>query len=110
MKSPYILPVSEHQIQSDIIGYLRYKGFYVTRMNSGKMRYTNARGGTNLLHLHEAGTPDVLAIREGRCFFIEVKRPGNKPTRLQTMKMAELEEFGAKCIVAYSIDDLKDII
>ncbi len=80
------------------------------RMNSGKMRYTNSRGGTSLLSLHEAGTPDLLTIKNGRVLFIEVKKPGNKPTSLQLAKMEELREYGAQCITATCIEDLEGFI
>ena len=66
--------------------------------------------------LAEKGTPDLMAFKKiypGKpgniLIFVEVKRPGKKPTYLQEQKMKELEEYGAKCIVATSIDDLKDL-
>jgi Holliday junction resolvase len=100
---------TEHQIQDSIIGYLRMKGFYVMRMNSGKYSVGEGRS-KRFIRGHEAGTPDLLAFRKSSypsMFFIEVKVPGNKPTALQKAKMEQLEDYGAMCIVATSVEDLQ---
>lgn len=73
------------------------------RLNSGAIQTVNGMR----VRLSEAGTPDILAIKQGRIVFIEVKRPGNKPTERQIAKMKILEEYGAKCIVAHSVDELE---
>ena len=73
--------------------------------------------------VQDAGTPDLVAFRripfypampevynereKTRLLSIEVKRPGNKPTPLQIANMAELEEYGARCVVATNIEDLQ---
>lgn len=115
-----MLKLSEHQIQNQIEAYLRGKGYYVDRMNSGNMRFRNSRGGWDFVKLHPAGTPDLMAFKAlynndgGRIgtnlYFIEVKAPGNKPTRLQLLKMEELEQKGARCFVAYSLEDIQKYI
>ncbi len=110
---------TEKGIQTAIISYLRYKGWYCMRLNSGRIR---TEGG-GLVMLSDPGTPDLMAFKKVLLgdgihpagplieaidlLFIEVKRPGNKPTLRQQMKMEELETFGAKCIVATSIEDLE---
>lgn len=82
-----------------------------------------------MIQLAEVGTPDLMcfktipgaALYEGEnqswrlgryvsLFFIEVKRPKMKATLHQTMKMKELESFGAKCFVATSIEDVEEAI
>lgn len=107
---------TEHQIQQACINYLKIQGWYVQRMNSGKMAY-EYKGRRKFLMLAERGTPDILAFKKTgdwynykpvvRIIFVEVKRPGNKPTDLQEMKMRELKEFGAECFVATSVEDLQ---
>ncbi len=107
----------EHQIQTTLIHYLRIKGFYVLRLNSGKFSVGEGRQ-RRFINGQEAGTPDLLALRqEGpseevskQILFIEVKRPGKKPTLLQKAKMKELESYGATCIVATCIEDLTPYI
>lgn len=124
---------SEKQIQQQIMNLLRMKGYYVMRMNSGK--YSVGEGSSRrFIKGHEAGTPDVMAFKKGVAnvdldkveykpnarflitgyyidlLFVEVKAGRNKPTTLQTMKMKELEEYGAKCLVAYSVEDVEAVI
>lgn len=97
---------TEHQIQTQIISFLRLKGFYVIRLNSGRMSY-EYKGRRKFMMLAEKGTPDVMGFKYGQVLFVEVKRPGKKATLLQEMKMRELEEYGAKCLVATCIEDLE---
>ncbi len=113
---------TEHQIQDGIIGYLRVKGYYVQRLNAGQYAVGEGRQRRHVIGV-AAGTPDILAFKQEtekfrvdnieaisqvvRLLFIEVKRPGKKPTALQKAKMEELTEHGAECVVATSIADLE---
>lgn len=48
-----------------------------------------------------------LSSKQLGLLVIAVKRPGNKPTPLQKAVMEELESFGARCIVATSVEDVE---
>lgn len=123
---------TEHQIQTQIINYLRINGYYVMRLNSGKYAVGEGRDRRFVMG-QDAGTPDLMAFKaleipilgkhipEGIdavinkiavstifVLFIEVKRPGKKATSLQEVKMRELTDYGARCIVATSVEDLKE--
>lgn len=126
------LPVTENDVKAVCIDYLRKRGYYVQRLNSGKTRipYTKkVKYGKQVfdvpteryINMSEAGTPDLMAFKKSKCdpaeiaanyqyavelIFIECKRPGNKPTELQLNKMQELELYGAKCITAWDVNDL----
>lgn len=117
MKKIYTLPrppqPTEHSIQTAIINYLGYLGYYVQRLNSGAVR--TPTGG--LVRLAAKGTPDIMAFKkcpmnfgeeDVHLFFIEVKRPGKKATFNQEHMMKELEAHGAKCIIATSVEDLEE--
>lgn len=116
-KTTRALQPTEHQIQTSIVNYLRATGWYVMRLNSGKYSVGEGRS-RRFINGQEKGTPDLMAFRQQDfikqyidsaatyLLFIEVKRPGNKPTLAQEMKMKELEEYGAKCIVATNIESL----
>ena len=53
-----------------------------------------------------AGVPDLLCIREGVTVWLEVKRPGCKPTPLQLVRMAEIERVGGvRCFVVTTRDE-----
>lgn len=41
-----------------------------------------------------AGIPDLLIIKEGRAYFLEVKQPGKRPTKLQEQRMNEIRAKG----------------
>jgi len=49
--------------------------------------------------VHKAEWPELL--------FVEVKQEGGKITPVQEAKIKELTEYGARCIVATSIEDLE---
>ena len=57
-----------------------------------------------------SGLPDVLAIKEGRAAWIEVKVPGNAPSRIQEHRMRELAEAGCSVSVAYSAADARSFL
>lgn len=49
-----------------------------------------------------AGLPDVLCIKDGRAVWMEAKRPGEEPTRIQSHRMRELASFGCPTAVVTS--------
>jgi Holliday junction resolvase-like predicted endonuclease len=76
--------MTEQQIQSKIIKKLEAQGYYVIK----------------LVQTNKPGIPDLIAIpRDSNVEFIEVKRPGNKPSPLQVYRMKELKEHGIKSSV-----------
>lgn len=91
----------EHQIE----GYLRMKGYYVQKMQAGSMFVEGRR-----IKMSKAGTPDILAIKDGQAIWIEVKAPKGKVTVLQETKMKELESYGCKCYIAHSVEEVRDQI
>ena len=117
------IKVSEHALQTLIIHWLQAHRYYVMRLNSGRIRTEKGY----MVKLGEVGTPDIMAFKEVKqdpCFengeeprncdklnlvFIEVKTPNNpKPTFAQEQKMKELEEYGARCLVIHSLEELED--
>ena len=76
-------PRTEQQIQSAIMVKLRAAGWYVNKL---------------ILTTHP-GIPDLIAHKEGRTMYIEVKRPGQKPTELQWHRITELGKYGVKVMV-----------
>ena len=78
------------------------------------IRYLNGLPACYARKIHgsryTAGFPDIICVREGVCLWIEVKRPGNKPTELQLLELERWREAGALTIVAYSVEDVKDIM
>jgi Holliday junction resolvase len=86
--------MKEQDLQSKIQAYLRYKGCYVI-----KTIVTN-----------RAGVPDIIACCEGQFYGIEVKLSTNKPSELQKAHLRQIVEAKGKAIVAYSLNDVKQLL
>ena len=57
-----------------------------------------------------AGDPDLYGTIDGRHFEIEVKRPGEHPTELQTARLREWKTAGAITGIARSVEDALTIL
>lgn len=51
-----------------------------------------------------AGVPDIIAIRDGHTFGLELKADGGKPSEKQRATMAEMEKAGATVALAVGLD------
>lgn len=56
------------------------------------------------------GVPDRLFLRDGRAVFIEFKRPGKKPTRLQARELELIRETGCKAEWTDSVERALEIL
>jgi hypothetical protein len=56
------------------------------------------------------GLPDVLVIKSGRAAWMEVKRPGEDPTRIQEHRMRELINAGCPTAVVRSVGDAREFL
>ena len=54
-----------------------------------------------------AGDPDLYGSYKGRHFELEVKQPGESPTRLQQQRLLDWGRSGAITGVVRSVDDFK---
>lgn len=79
----------ESKIQSQIIRKLHADGWMVIK----------------LIKTNTNGIPDLICHRQGRTIYIEVKRPGQKPTALQSFRMNQLQDHGIQSITANSLED-----
>jgi Holliday junction resolvase len=78
--------MSESKIQNRIIKNLERDGFYVVK----------------LIQTTKNGIPDLLAIKHGVAYFVEVKDLGEIPTPLQLQRFKELRKAG--CVVQWTDD------
>ena len=85
--------LTEKQIQTDIMDYLRILGASADVTTMGYY-------GNN-------GMADIVGCFEGKYFAIEVKRPGNYPTPLQKKWLEEKRKAGAVAFIATSVNDVK---
>ena len=59
-----------------------------------------------IIQLSKNGYPDLMALKNGKVIFIEVKRPKAKPRPLQLHRLKELTDNG---FTAYWTDDADNI-
>jgi hypothetical protein len=57
-----------------------------------------------------AGLPDVLVIKDGRVAWMEVKRPGESPSKIQLHRMRELASHGCPVAVVFSAADAREFL
>ena len=57
-----------------------------------------------------AGLPDVLVIKGGRAAWMEVKRPGEEPSKIQLHRMRELAGHGCPVAVVFSAADARHFL
>ncbi len=79
--------VSESYIQKHVCNYARKNGWIVFKFASPAQK----------------GVPDCLFIKSGRVLFVEFKKPGAKPTKLQAHTHEIMRGAGAR---VYVIDDV----
>jgi hypothetical protein len=53
----------------------------------------------------KAGVPDVIAIKDGRTYALEIKPPGGRLTAAQNAAHAALRAAGAAVVTSYSLDE-----
>jgi len=58
----------------------------------------------------QRGVPDILAVYRGRFFALEVKRPGQKPTRLQRAVLQQIRATGAVAETVTSVRQVKGVL
>ena len=89
--------MTESQIQSDIQEYLRYNGWFVFKIHQqGKFCYK--------------GITDLIAVKDGKTLFCEVKGDKGKLRPEQIKFMDDIKDHGGVHVVARSIDDVRNII
>jgi len=84
----------ESCVQREIIAYLESCGWYVVK----------------LIQTNKNGICDLLIVREGKCIFVEVKRPGARARALQEYRMNELIQHGATAFVTHSVEEVKTVL
>ena len=70
-----------------------------------------AHGGMCLKQTGIAGIPDRLVLLPGgQAAFVELKAPGEKPRKLQRMRIKQLQRLGFRCYVIDSMQQVADLV
>lgn len=85
----------EQDIQTKIMDYIASIGGLPIKFN-------------NIGIYAKAGVSDILACIKGRFVAIEVKKPGNKPSKLQENFINGVNSIGGLAFWADNLDDVKE--
>lgn len=100
--------VSEHDIQNEIRLALSAEGYCVFRINSGKVKMADGRW-------FDVGVPkgfsDLVAVKDGKISFIEVKNEVGRPTAEQINFIKQMQtRYGCRAGIARSVEDALAIV
>lgn len=102
---------TEKQIQDAVIAYLRAhpKVAWAHRFNRGAAIRSDEHGKAYYTKFNSCpGFADIHALlKTGRAMYVEVKRPGARPTEDQASFLRASAHYGALAIVATSIEDVE---
>ena len=98
------MPQSEASVEAAITTLLQCRGWLVIpitaeRPNDGKRTKRHA----------DAGTPDLVALKDGRGVLIEVKREGGRVRKAQTLYHEYAAKHGVPVIVARGIEEVMEL-
>ncbi len=97
---------SEGDIQRETLDALLGLGLTVWRNQSG-----HVRTGSGYLQLGPIGSPDLVGYLPcGRFLGIEVKRPGEKPSKEQAAWLAKASKAGVACTWVTSAKEAVDYV
>lgn len=102
--------MGEMDLVRSIVELLQYMGAVAIRINSGGVPAENKNGDRHYIRLAPAGTADILCCFRGRFVAIECKVGKNKPTPAQVEFLARVQDAGGAAIVAYSVDDVNNLL
>jgi len=83
--------MKETAITRKIRDRLKSLGFHTIKIHGGPMQ--------------QAGLPDVLAIRDGRALWLEIKQPGLHATELQLYRLKQMRDHGCTAVVAHDVEE-----
>ena len=95
--------ISESDIQRECLLWLKANGFLAWKNHVGAIRV-----GKGVAQNPAKGSPDILAIRGGQFFGVEVKKPGGKVAEHQIAWADKARKFGAIILFIRSLQELID--
>jgi Holliday junction resolvase len=84
----HLKKTTEQKIQTKIIKKLEAEGYYVLK----------------LIKTNKNGIPDLLAIKNNECLFVEVKREDGKLSEIQKYRIKELNDKGINAKVWFDYE------
>ena len=88
------MKVTETDIRRQIQDYLRIRGWFVFYILQGLGAYK--------------GIPDLIAVKNGRVLFIELKTARGRQSDYQKQFQADLEAAGGEYVLCRGVDELRE--
>jgi hypothetical protein len=98
--------VKESHVQRQILDYLILKRIFHYRNNSGAFVDSNK----HFYRFGALGSPDIICVIAGQYVGIEVKAPKGLQSDHQKEFQEKLAAAGGKYVLAYSLDDVINVI
>ncbi len=86
--------ISESDIRRQVRDYLRIRGWFVFHVLQGLGCYL--------------GVTDLVAVKDGRVLFVELKTARGRQSQHQKKFQADLEAAGGEYILCRGVDDLQE--
>lgn len=99
--------MNEHDLQNLIRLELSKIGWLTFRMNVGKVKLSDGRWFDTGL---PPGFSDLVALKDGKTVFIEVKTKNGKPSKPQLNFINQMKLNGFVAGIVYSLDDVYELI
>lgn len=97
----------EQNLVNQVIAYLKLKGHYVWRQNTGSMYSKDNR----FVRFGFKGVSDIIGIAsDGRMIAVECKVGYNKPTQFQKDFLEEIQSRGGYAILCYKLEDVENYL
>lgn len=101
--------LSEHDIQSQILGWLQHRKIFHWRNNTGAMAGKH-KGRGWFVRFGVRGSPDIFAVIDGQIFGIEVKAKGGVLSEQQLVWAERFMACGGRYVTAYCLEDVKQVV
>ena len=88
--------MNETALTKKIQAYLKQQGCWVTKLHGGPTQ--------------QAGLPDLLAVKQGRAVFFEIKTETGRLSQLQEHTLGRLRSAGAVAEMVRSIEDVEYVL
>ena len=86
--------MTEAQIQNKIIKYLDSEGWLTNK----------------LMTMSKNGWPDLIAHKDGKTIYIEVKRPNGRLSKIQEYSISNLYKAGIDVLITNNLEEVKEWI
>ena len=99
--------MTEHNFQNKVRLELSKRGYITFRTNVGRVKTADGRYFDTGL---PKGFSDLIALKDGKTYFIELKVGKNKPSKEQINFINQMKSNGFNAGVAWTMEDILKIV